>query len=159
MCKLYDVIRLSKKGKRKMHKCFGKECFDNELFTIEKIFANGYFIECINTGIRYQISKDELTCFCLVCHDISYYESSENTEFKIKSVTLNKKEKATTVVFDKFGEKVFYSKTHFYDEYDASVGIALCIAYHLFGSKTQFQKFVKEVEKKQKNDKVKDRSV
>ena len=44
------------------------------------------------------------------------------------------------------------------DHYDASVGVALCMAYRDFGSKTKFKKFVEEnakvIEKKIKKEKT-----
>ena len=61
----------------------------------------------------------------------------------IKSVTINEKKRATTVVF-KNGD-VQIARCSKNDEYDKTVGIAICIAAHLAGSKEKLKKFVKEI--------------
>lgn len=61
----------------------------------------------------------------------------------IKSVTVNEKKRATTVVF-KDGD-VQIARCSKNDEYDKTVGIAICIAAHLAGSKEKLKKFVKEI--------------
>ena len=67
---------------------------------------------------------------------------------KIKSITLNKKKGITTVVF-KDGD-VQMSKCSDKDTFDENVGVALCIASHLAGSKTKFKDFVAEHTKEKK---------
>lgn len=61
----------------------------------------------------------------------------------IKSVTINEKKRATTVVF-KDGD-VQIARCSKNDEYDKTVGISICIAAHLAGSKEKLKKFVKEI--------------
>lgn len=82
-------------------------------------------------------------------------DSSESNPYNITSITANKNKGITTVVFED-GE-VQMSKLAKGDHYDTSVGVALCIAYREFGSKTKFKKFVEEnakvIEKKIKKEK------
>lgn len=60
----------------------------------------------------------------------------------IKSITFNKKKGITTVVFN--DGDVQMSKCSDKDVFDEAVGVALCIATHLAGSKTKFKKFIAE---------------
>lgn len=60
----------------------------------------------------------------------------------IKTTTINKAKGIVTVVFN--DSDVQMARLSKGDTFDASIGIALCIAYHEFGSKTKFRKFVKE---------------
>lgn len=64
----------------------------------------------------------------------------------IKSVTINEKKKVTTVVFT--DGDVQMAKCSKNDEYDKTVGISICIAAHLAGSKEKLKKFVKEITEK-----------
>lgn len=61
---------------------------------------------------------------------------------KIKSITANEVKGITTVVFEN-GE-VRMAKTYKGDKYDTDIGVALCLAYNTFGSKTKFKKMVKD---------------
>lgn len=61
---------------------------------------------------------------------------------RIKSITANEVKGITTVVFEN-GE-VRMAKTYKGDKYDANIGVALCLAYNDFGSKTKFKKMVKD---------------
>lgn len=149
---IYDTIKLSKKGKRRMHKKFGKNCFDEDSFSVECVTGDTCHIQSWTTDRNFVVTKDELQCFNLEAHDISFYHSVENSELKIKSLTVNKEKHLTTVVFDSvnYGKNVFLAKANEKDDYDVSVGVALCIAYRLFGSKTKFHKFIKQIEKLKK---------
>ena len=66
----------------------------------------------------------------------------------IKSVTANEEKRIVTVVF-KDGD-VRMSKCSKEDDFDLEVGIALCVAAHMFGSKNLFKKFVDSQKKKSK---------
>ena len=64
----------------------------------------------------------------------------------IKSITLNEDKKITTVVFGDGSVKM--SKCNKKDSYDPSIGVAMCIAYKIFDSKTKFHKYVNDNGKK-----------
>ena len=78
---------------------------------------------------------DEIYYLCSLNH------SKGEKTMKIRSILANNQKKITTVVFN--DGDVQMAKCHKDDEYDQFIGVALCIAQHLFGSKTQFHKFVK----------------
>lgn len=61
----------------------------------------------------------------------------------ISSITVNENMKIVTVVFE--DGDVQMSKCTEDDKFDINVGVAMCIAYHLYGSKSKFHK---EVESK-----------
>jgi len=58
----------------------------------------------------------------------------------IRSVTINEKKKVVTVVF--LNGDVQMAKCQPEDNFDSKIGIALCMAYHVFGSKNKFNKYV-----------------
>lgn len=62
-----------------------------------------------------------------------------------KSITVNEKKRIVTVVFA--DGDVRMSKCSKSDHFDVSVGVALCVAQHLFGSKTNFHKKIEKVAK------------
>ena len=68
------------------------------------------------------------------------WKEGSKLEDLIRSITVNEKKKVTTVVF-KDGD-VQMSKCSEHDQFDKNVGVALCIAAHLSGSKTKFKEFV-----------------
>lgn len=74
---------------------------------------------------------------------VNKFNDYDSLRDMIKSVTVNEKKRATTVVF-KDGD-VQIARCSKNDEYDKTVGIAICIAAHLAGSKEKLKKFVKEI--------------
>nr|DAW66829.1 MAG TPA: hypothetical protein [Caudoviricetes sp.] len=62
-----------------------------------------------------------------------------------KSITVNEKKRIVTVVFA--DGDVRMSKCNKSDQFDVAVGVALCVAQHLFGSKTNFHKKIEKVAK------------
>lgn len=62
-----------------------------------------------------------------------------------KSITVNEKKRIVTVVFA--DGDVRMSKCSKSDHFDASVGVALCVMQHLFGSKTNYHKKIEKVAK------------
>lgn len=66
----------------------------------------------------------------------------------IESVTLNKAVGKTTVVWNDGSREIASCSKQ--DNYDPAVGIALAMAYHHFGSKSKFHKFVNEAVAKQR---------
>lgn len=62
-----------------------------------------------------------------------------------KSITVNEKKRIVTVVFN--DGDVRMSKCSKSDHFDVSVGAALCVAQHLFGSKTNYHKKIEKVAK------------
>lgn len=73
-------------------------------------------------------------------------------ENMIQKIQVNEKKKIVTVVFDDDDVKMI--KCSDKDEFDPSIGVALCIAAHVFNSKTKFKKFVNtQIEKQNKKKK------
>lgn len=62
-----------------------------------------------------------------------------------KSITVNEKKHIVTVVFN--DGDVRMSKCSKSDHFDVSVGVALCVAQHLFGSKTNYHKKIEKAAK------------
>ena len=70
-------------------------------------------------------------------------EETEVLDANILSITVNEPKKIVTVVFgDNDVQMAACTKD---DKFDVNVGVALCIAYHIYGTKNAFHK---EVEKK-----------
>ena len=59
----------------------------------------------------------------------------------IREIHANEIKKAVTVMFNDGDVKVI--KCDPKDDFDVSVGVALCLANHLFGSKTKYKKYIK----------------
>ena len=75
-------------------------------------------------------------------------------ENMIQKIQINEKKKIVTVVFEDDDVKMI--KCSDKDEFDPSIGVALCIAAHVFHSKTKFKKFVNnQIEKQNKKKKAK----
>ena len=73
-------------------------------------------------------------------------------ENMIQKIQVNEKKKIVTVVFEDDDVKMI--KCSDKDEFDPSIGVALCIAAHVFHSKTKFKKFVNaQIEKQNKKKK------
>ena len=63
---------------------------------------------------------------------------------ELKSLLINKRDKSVTLVSDSEGKRVEIVRTCEGDNYDPYIGTALALVYTLYGSKTQFRKFVDE---------------
>lgn len=112
----------------------GEEKINIKDFRIKLDFEPFDLLDFILEDIEYENSRKLKTARII--------DSSESNPYNITSITANKNKGITTVVFED-GE-VQMSKLAKGDHYDASVGVALCIAYREFGSKTKFKKFVEE---------------
>lgn len=74
--------------------------------------------------------------------------SKELIKRSIKTIYYNEK-KGTTIVVFKDGTKII-KHTIEDDNFDLNVGVALCLAEYIFGSKNQFHKKIKEAKRKDK---------
>jgi len=116
--------------------------------------------------MRYLVEKIDPTNTDVVKKDVKK---------EIKQLVINEEEGIVTAIANNAGyhhhgdfKTVTMAKTSKDDEFDKYVGAALAIAYQLFGSKTQFKKYVDEnakeilkvkknktdIEQKDENDKV-----
>lgn len=82
-----------------------------------------------------QVIKD----FADTLTNLPEFLSKEILKFSIIKIQINKEKKIVTVVFD---DDVQIVKCGPHDEFDEKIGVALAIAQHIFGSKTQFKKFI-----------------
>jgi hypothetical protein len=81
-----------------------------------------------------------------------YKLTKSQGENMIQKIQINEKKKIVTVVFEDDDVKMI--KCSDKDEFDPSIGVALCIAAHVFNSKTKFKKFVNsQIEKQNKKKK------
>lgn len=126
----------------------GEEKINIKDFRIKLDFEPFDLLDFVLEDREYENSRKPITAGII--------DSSESNNYNITSITANKNKGVTTVVFED-GE-VQMSKLAKGDHYDASVGVALCMAYRDFGSKTKFKKFVEEnakvIEKKIKKEKT-----
>ena len=78
------------------------------------------------------------------------YKFSDGFKSKtLKQIVINEEEGIVTAITNNYeGKVVTLAKTAKGDEFDPYVGAALALAYQLFGSKTQFRKYVDEKAKK-----------
>lgn len=74
-----------------------------------------------------------------------FLNDNQSKKPQIRTITANEEKKIVTVVFND-GE-VQMSKCSAEDYFDINVGVAMCIAYHNFGSKTQMHKFIEKTAK------------
>lgn len=73
----------------------------------------------------------------------SYACAKRDTRFAIRKVYSNSKEKIVAVVFEDGSREVVKCTKE--DNFDVRVGVALALAQRVFGSKTQFHKFVNKM--------------
>lgn len=97
-----------------------------------------------NYGITYVESEKENNM------DEKCYKFSDGFKSKtLRQIVINEKEGIVTAITGDHDDKVVtMSKCHEEDEFDPYVGAALALAYQLFGSRTQFRKYVDEKAKK-----------
>lgn len=78
------------------------------------------------------------------------YKFSDGSKSKtLRQIVINEEEGIVTAITNNYeGKVVTLAKTAKGDEFDPYVGAALALAYQLFGSKTQFRKYVDEKAKK-----------
>lgn len=82
-----------------------------------------------------------------------YKLTKSQGENMIQKIQVNEKKKIVTVVFEDSCD-VQMVKCSDKDEFDPLIGVALCIAAHVFHSKTKFKKFVNaQIEKQNKKKK------
>lgn len=82
---------------------------------------------------------------------ITFDEKRKKEKWEIKSVLVNKKKRLITVVFSDKDVRII--KCNKEDHFDVSVGVALAISEHLFGSKTQRNKWLEKHTKYVKGEK------
>lgn len=71
--------------------------------------------------------------------------SSKYREAGVSKIVINKTAKCVVVKFYDHAEEVVHCDED--DEFDPRIGIALALAYHLFGSKNKFKDFIKKKSK------------
>lgn len=94
------------------------------------------------------------SAFVPIC-DTAYeqgYEQGVNDAVSIQSILINEEAKVVTIKFLDGDVRVI--RCHQEDEFDYNVGVSLAISEHIFGSKNQRNKIIKEVAKVIKKSKV-----
>lgn len=85
--------------------------------------------------------------------EFEMFEDDEFLDLGIRCIEVNEPKKIIVTVFDD-GE-VYMQKCREGDEFDINVGVALSIAEHEYGSKTQFHKMIEEKIAKNRKSKLK----
>ena len=100
--------------------------------------------EKVNPSFIFDGSKVSKEDYCIgELTGATFIYTKSKGENMIKKIQVNEKEKIVTVVFNDSCD-VKMSKWSEKDEFDPSIGVALCIAAHMFKSKRKFKKFVSE---------------
>ena len=117
--------------------------FDFMNRTIESI------LEELNACIKNEISEEYLSsCLSHTKNSVDKCLDEYNIPqkmMKIKSILVNEKKRVTTVVFDNGDIQIATCSPE--DEFDVSVGVAICISGYLAGSKRNFKEFVNKTAK------------
>lgn len=127
------------------------EELENKVKDLEERFDD---LEYCTTEIENDLYGDDTECCCECCedcnesdydnYDFGYddgYEDGINDSVGIKNVLVNEKARAITVKFLDGDVRVI--KCNEKDEFDYNIGVSLAISEHIFGSKTQRSKWIK----------------